>query len=243
MADAMFNFGEPGIKALFKLETDIEYFERVAGPRAAVAAINKMRTTIKTRVSRAVWEEARAGKIVDSRGIPWGGYSGRPAVKLAHIRKRVYTSKATRNRKHVKVTGYINNMSLMSLTSTRKGVTAVRGRVHKKTRRKGSISGVTVGGVKLEGGFIQHVQNKQQVLVFKRKGKTWMPGQYGWNYPPGSNQKGARAPYDVVKLDLETPFKKNFHSTVFKVVKERGQLEYERALVAVGGRLMKNGKY
>lgn len=238
-----FKLGEPGIKALFNLESDLEYLERVAGPRAAVAAINKLRVTIKSRTARKVWADAKTAKVVDSKGRPWAGASGKAAVKLKHIRKRIYSSRATKNRRYVTVSGYMRDISLVSLSTTSKGVTSTKGRQHKGTKRKGSISGITVAGVKLQGGFLQHVQNKQQIHVFKRKGKTWMPGHYGWDYPPGSDQKGARAPYDIVKLRIEDSFQKNFQPTIVEVVKERGQLEYNRALVAVGGRLMKNGKY
>lgn len=246
--DDLFKLREPGWRAFAKLETDLEYFERTVGPPAAIAALNKMRKTIEVRVARKVWEESKTAHVVDSKRNRLVAGKVKTPLKLNHVRRRIFTSKATRNRPMSRITGYITPIPLISLTSRQKGGGAVlkgqqtksKGATPKRGARTG---GIKVGGSHFPGAFLQVAHKKQQIHVWMRKTpKTWKPGKYGWGRPPGTTQ-GDRAAYDVAKLDLEPSFRRHFEKTVSTVIKERAQIEFDRALEASQARLLKGGKY
>lgn len=225
----------------------MEYFERVAGPRAVVRALNQLRRTARSEVVKSVFSQLRYLPLVDSKGRKLREKKIRTGVKQKMIRDRVFTSAPNRRRPYSKLTAYTTPIPAIRLTSqqTKGGATAVKGKFiqRKTTRRRSTIGGLSVGGVVLPNAFLQISQKNKTVHVFRRNQfPTWLPGKSGWNAKPGSNQRGLRHSYDVVKFDVHEAFLKHTYPTVSRVVQQRAQLEYNRALERVGAQMLKYGR-
>lgn len=235
---------DPGLKALFRLESDLEFLERVAGPQARVAALNKLRITIRSRVTKRIFAESKMLPVVDSKGrkILDPDVQIKTGLKQFHIRDRVRTSKASRFRPYTNASVFIRPIPLRSLhkrvPKKEGGGTKLQGTVVRKTARR-KTGGIKIGTTMFPRMFVQYVGKSQGFQIFARKQeKTWKPGTYGWGRPPGTTGKD-RMPYDVPKFNLQPIAQKHFEPTVIQVLQERSQLEFDRALVATGAKLLK----
>jgi hypothetical protein len=240
----------PGIRALLRLESDLEYFERVAGPKARVRALNRLRVTMKARVARELWQNLRYLPLVDSKGRKIREKNIRTGVKLKHIRDRIFTSQANKRRPFTRLIVYTTPIPAIRLTSSSKGgTTTTKGQFMKRkggrraAGRSSKLGGLSIGGVIMPNAFIQFSKRNQTFHVFRRNQRaTWLPGKSGWDVKPGSNQFGLRHSYDTVKFDIHEAANKHTAAAVEKVVQERAALEYNRALEQVGAQLLKYGR-
>lgn len=237
------------VKKWFALETDMEYLEKIAGPKASVAALNKMRVTIVHRTARKVWEDSKSAYIVDFQRNKLMPGKVKTNIKLNHVKQRIYSSKVTRKASYTRISGYIEPIPLISLNARLKGGagTIFKGQqTHAKgaTPKKGAqTGGIKIGSTNIPGAFLQLANKKRNLHIWMRKtDKTWKPGKYGWGREPGTTQAD-RMPYEVAKLDLKPAFDQHFEKTIEEVVEERSQIEYERALAATAARILRDGTY
>jgi hypothetical protein len=236
---------DPGLRALFKLESDMEFVERVAGKQAVVAALNKMRITVRSRTVKKIYAQTQYLPMVDSKGRKITDKKVKSGLKQHHIRERIRTSRATRYKPYSDATVFVRPIPLIALhkkvPKKQGGGVKTEGQI---VRRKSSKTRSTRGGVKIGGRmfpnmFVQFVRKNQMLHIFQRKQRaTWKEGTYGWGRAPGTTGKD-RMPYDVPKMNLQPIAAKYFPPEVSAVVKERAQIEYTRALNATGARLFK----
>jgi len=260
-ARSTFSFGDPGIKTLLGLETDLEHFYRVTGPRAVVMTLNRLRKKIRTDVTNKVWQDARYLPLVDSKGRKVGNKKISTGVKRDLVFRRVHTGKATRHYASTKITGYVKDIPLTSLgvytrkTNMRTLTTKVHYRktVGKRAKvQQSTLGGMTIGGQFLIGAFIQATGGSgfsgPSVHAFRRdnpnaKKATWQKGHHGWSQKKGDPSGGLgkvppRAPYSVLKVNLKTSFDKHFVPTVAKTVEDNWSKEHARSLTQVANRIL-----
>lgn len=241
---------QAGLKALLGLESDIDYLQRVAGPRASVMTLNRIRARVRTEVTNKIWKNTST--LTTEKGYGLSRSLTIPVkLKRKHVFKRIFSSKATINRRYSNVSGYVQPIPAISLGETTKRATGRS--ITKGTNIKAKIPGkraknqtprpygVKIGGTTIPGAFLQIVSKGIRPHLFMRDtAKTWNPGYSGWNFPPGSHQRHARAPYGVIKFRLREPFEKYFEPTVRETVEEHWVEEYDRALGVAAGRILAN---
>jgi hypothetical protein len=247
-----------GIKALFNLESDLEYMIRVAGPQALVMTLNRLRKKIRTDVTNKVWADAKYLPLRDSKGRKVRGKKIRTGIKRGTIFNRVHTSRATRTHVDTRITGYIKDIPLTSLGTigkkTKTSTLTFKSHSRKTTGKRAKVQQSSLGGLSLGGqflyqSFIQAVSegaSGTNVQAFRRDQKaTWAAGQHGWSQRKGDPSMGRgkvppRAPYSVLKAELGASFDKHFKSTVGKTVEENFGKEYDKSLQVVMARLLRN---
>lgn len=250
MASGDFGPTKATLRRFFKLQTDMEYMEEVAGPRALTAALNRVRRTVVSKTAKKVWEDSKAGSyIVDYKGNKLLAYKVKLPIRKKHISGRIFSSKAKRGKPYTRITGYISPIPLISLTNKNKsGGTTFKGSQTKTKaatpKRPAQVGGIKVGSTNIPEAFLQLVHKDTLLHIFLRKqAKTWRPGASGWRVKPGDPQGHLRLPYEVAKVELETSFRTHFGPTIEEVASERLPIEYDRALVAVSKNILQSGKY
>ena len=232
---------DPGLKALIGLETDLEFLERVAGPKARVMALNKLRARVRTESTREIWAQTRFLPTVDSQGRKLLNKNVPTGIKQAHIRNRVRTSKATKYRPYFDASTFVKRIPVISLHKNMKGGgTTIKGTIvrRKSSRKRSSRGGIKIGTAFFPNSFLQ-ITRQGGIHVFMRKQyKTWRPGTSGWGRPAGTTQAD-RMPYTVHKIDIEPVARQVFPPTVARVVEQEAQIEFNRALVATGAKILK----
>lgn len=252
MPEASFGIAPSFFKELLSLETDMEYLTRVAGPRANVMALNKVKVTMRKNLTNAIWASTKtAAPLITAQGIMIPSGSAKAKLKRGTILRRVYIRPATIKRDSIGVKGYVNPIPAASALATTKMVEGKKRNILKgsykykhtpgkrakdQTVKRG---GVRIKGITLTNGFVQISSKNNTVQIYTRmQEKTWRPGKSGWKVPPGSVQTHLRMPYDVVKIFIEEAFNKNFHPQIQRTMEERYELEYFRALGTTAGRIM-----
>lgn len=221
---------------IYTIETNMNYLAEVATPRAVIMALNRVRTTIKSEVSKKVWAKSKHLPMVDSQGRRIFSIGTKPVktgIKLNHIRRRVFVSRAKKTKPGIRIIGYIQPIPLASLTTRMKGGgTALKGQQvkRKSSKKRSTRGGIKIGTAMYPNHFLQFIRRNQVFHIFHRKQKkTWKDGKSGWGRAPGTTQED-RAPYDISFIDLEKPFQKHFVPTIEKVANERLKLEFDNAL-------------
>lgn len=232
---------DPGLKALIGLETDLEFLERVAGPKARVMALNKLRARVRTEATREIWAQTRFLPTVDSKGRVLLAKSIPTGIKQAHIRNRVRTTKSTKYRPFFDSTTFVKPIPVISLNKRLKGGgTTIKGTVvrRKSSRKRSSRGGIKVGTAFFPNSFLQVTQQGGIQIFMRKQKKTWREGTSGWGRAPGTTQQD-RLPYDIHKLDIKPVAKEVFAPTIARVVDQEAQTEFNRALVATGAKIFK----
>lgn len=257
MPDMPLVVSEKSLKSILGLEKDIEYFFRVASPRAVPIAMRKVRGTMKSNITTAVWNDSKSQPLITSQGIMLT--EGRTKAKLRRgtVGRRTFiTNPKVLNSKtgetSMTVKGYVKPIPAASALAVRsrpkgesKTISTLKGRyLNKKTpgpRAKNQTptqGGVKIRGLTMRNAFIQITTKSNSVQIFTRmQQKTWRPGKSGWKVKPGTNQSHLRMPYDVVKIFIEDLFNKHFYKQVEKTMNDRYEIEYERALGVAARRL------
>ena len=212
--------------------TQVEKLRQHVGPSATVMAGNRViRSAVPIVVERVKAE------------VP-------AEVKKIHIRGRIKTwnMSAKQVRPQGKMFFKISDLPAIRL-GFKKKENAIRftpvAKFTEKGRRSKRGPGIKIGTKTFKDGFVnvplgQYRRGGNYQVLQRETERTWRPGEHGWKYWPYGASKTAmrgnraaipaRAPYRLIKYDLETPFRRHYRKSLQLSIDRNYQKEFNRAM-------------